>query len=406
MALRNIMLSMIMGSLWATSSATAIYDSVHAECDTINSKETEFAVSMPDSAGIAPAQKPGFFKRIINYFNESNKPKAYKDFDFSIIGGPHYSSDTKLGIGLVAAGFYRSDKTDSITPPSNVSLYGDVSTVGFYMVGIRGNHIFKFDKNRIDYNLYFYTFPRRFWGIGYEQGNNMDNKSKFDETFVQASFNWLHEITPHLFIGPGAGFTYAHASDIEHPELWDGQPFHSATYSLGFKIQYDTRDNLTATQYGFLASAEQRFNPAFLGNRQAFSSTELRLCYFRNLWKGSVLAMQYHAKVNYGDVPWAMMATFGGSNSMRGYYDGRFRDKGEMDFTVELRQHVWRRNGIVVWGGVGTVFPRFSAIQMRRLLPNGGIGYRWEFKQRTNVRLDFGFGKGENSFIFSINEAF
>ena len=100
------------------------------------------------------------------------------------------------------------------------------------------------------------------------------------------------------------------------------------------------------------------------------------------------------------------MSTFGGSHYMRGYYEGRYRDKCAMDATVELRQHVWRRNGIVLWIGAGTVFPKFSALRFNRVLPNGGIGYRWEFKKRVNVRLDIGFGRGEKGINFSINEAF
>ena len=44
---------------------------------------------------------------------------------------------------------------------------------------------------------------------------------------------------------------------------------------------------------------------------------------------------------------------------------------------------------------------------MDRILPNFGIGYRWEFKKDVNVRLDYGFGKnGQKGFIFNINEAF
>ena len=84
--------------------------------------------------------KRNFFRKFLNYFNDANKEKKNKKFDFSIIGGPHYSSDTKLGLGLVAAGLYRSDRNDTILPPSNVSLYGDVSTVGFYLLGVRGTH--------------------------------------------------------------------------------------------------------------------------------------------------------------------------------------------------------------------------------------------------------------------------
>ena len=117
----------------------------------------------------APAKR-GFFKKFLDYFNDANKEKKNKKFDFSVIGGPHYSSDTKLGLGLVAAGLYRTDRNDTILPPSNVSLYGDVSTVGFYLLGVRGNHLFPQDKYRLDYNLYFYSFPSLYWGRGYANG--------------------------------------------------------------------------------------------------------------------------------------------------------------------------------------------------------------------------------------------
>lgn len=362
----------------------------------------------PDSTATATQEvaKPksrNLITRISDYFKEANKPKPYKKFDFSIIGGPHYSSDTKLGIGLVAAGFYSGD---SLSIPSNVSLYGDVSTTGFYMVGIRGNHIMNDNRDRIDYNLYFQSFPRHFWGIGYDAGNDMANKSKFDEKKIRATVYYLHEFTKHVYFGPGIQYTYTNASRRHNPELWDGQDRITRNYSVGFRLQYDSRDNLTATQRGFLASLEQRFSPRFLGNDYAFSTTEVKFAYFHHLWKGSILASQLHGWFNYGNVSWSEMATFGGPASMRGYYEGRFRDKCAMDLTVELRQHVWRRNGLVAWLGVGSVFPRFSQVHFRRLLPNGGIGYRWEFKQRTNVRLDYGIAKGEKSFIFSINEAF
>lgn len=380
-------------SLSAVKSDVSSVDSLLISADTIPTK-------------CESRKKNNFFTSILNYFNESNKPKTYKKFDFSIIGGPHYSSDTKFGVGLVAAGFYRHNLRDSITTPSNISLYGDISTVGFYLLGIRGNHIFPFDRNRIDYNLYFYSFPRKFWGIGFEQGNNMANASKFNEIFIRASANYLHRLASNIYFGPGIEYSYAHAAKEERPELWNGLASHTSTLGIGLKLQYDTRDNLTATQNGILASVEQRFNPKFMGNRYAFSYTSLRLCYFHNLWRGSVFAAQAQGTFNYGRVPWAMMATFGGSSVMRGYYEGRFRDKCEMDLTLELRQHVWRRNGIVVWGGVGTVFSKMSQIMFKRLLPNAGIGYRWEFKQRTNVRIDYGFAKGETAFIFSINEAF
>ena len=137
-------------------------------------------------------QKKSFFTKFLDYFNDANKNKKQKKFDFSIIGGPHYSTDTKLGLGLVAAGLYRADRNDTILPPSNVSLFGDVSTVGFYLLGIRGTHIFPQDKYRLDYTLYFYSFPSKFWGMGYDMGNVDANETDMDrwQAQMKATFIW------------------------------------------------------------------------------------------------------------------------------------------------------------------------------------------------------------------------
>ena len=109
----------------------------------------------------ADEKKKSLITRFLDYFNDANK-KNDKRFDFSIIGGPHYATDTKLGLGLVAAGIYRSDPADTLLLPSNVSLFGDVSTVGFYLLGVRGTHIFPHDCSRAAYTLYFYSFPCKF----------------------------------------------------------------------------------------------------------------------------------------------------------------------------------------------------------------------------------------------------
>lgn len=104
--------------------------------------------------------KNGFFHRFYRYFQQSNKVKEEKKFDFSIIGGPHYSSDTKLGLGLVASGLYRIDRNDKSISPSNISLYGDITTTGFYLLGIRGNTIFPKDRFPVEYKYVFLLIPK------------------------------------------------------------------------------------------------------------------------------------------------------------------------------------------------------------------------------------------------------
>ena len=377
--------------------ALSSYASDPISSDTLSSEKVDTAQQV----------KKSWMTRFLDYFNDANKNKQHKRFDFSVIGGPHYASDTKFGLGMVAAGLYRTDSNDSILPPSNVSLFGDVSSVGFYMLGVRGNHIAPAGRYRIDYHLYFYSFPSDFWGIGYEMGDNDDNKSDMKRWQAQAEASFLFRVADNFYVGPMAAYDYVIGKQIERPELLQGMDKHTWNVGVGVSLVYDNRDNLTNPHRGIYLNLKQMFRPEFMGNDYAFSTTHFRFDAYQRLGKGTILAEDFGANLNFGNPSWGMMAELGGTSSMRGYYEGRYRDKHSLEATVELRQHVWKRNGIVVWAGAGTVFPKFSVLRSRQILPNAGVGYRWEFKKNVNVRLDYGFGKsGQSGFLFNINEAF
>ena len=76
-------------------------------------------IASTDSLLAQPApQKLNLFQKVLKYFNESNEPRPDKKFDFGIIGGPHYSSTTKLGLGIVASGPIACDTTRSHNSPT------------------------------------------------------------------------------------------------------------------------------------------------------------------------------------------------------------------------------------------------------------------------------------------------
>ena len=354
-----------------------------------------------------PKKKKSLITRFLDYFNDANKNKKHKKFDFSIIGGPHYSTDTKLGLGLVAAGLYRTNPNDTILPPSNISLFSDVSTVGFYMLGIRGTHIFPQDKYRADYTVYFYSFPCDYWGMGYDMGNDDSNKSEMKRWQARIKGSFLFHLGSNFYIGPMVSYDYVIGKNVERPELLNGMDRHTWNLGAGFSAVYDSRDVLTYPHQGLYINLTQCFRPRFMGNDYAFSTTELQVDAYQKIWKGAILAEDFRTMLNFGNPSWGMMALLGNSNSMRGYYEGRYRDKHKMEAQVELRQHIWKRNSLTAWIGAGTIFSKFSNIRSRHILPNYGLGYRWEFKKNVNVRLDYGFGKaGQSGFLFSINEAF
>jgi hypothetical protein len=352
-------------------------------------------------------RKKGLLAKLSEYISNSNNPRPDKKFDFGLLAGPHYSSDKKLGLGLVATGLYRTDRSDTLLPPSNVALYGDITTGHFYKIGIHGTHIFPHDTRRIDYDVSFDSFKGDFWGIGYDNGNNDHNKSTMKRLQVKASVSLLWRLAEKMYIGPMAEYDYVYASEVERPEFLNGMDRGTWNIGGGIAIVYDSRDVLTNPHRGVYVNLSQLFRPAFMGNDYVFSTTDLRADAYHAVWKGGLVAADLRGTLNFGSPSWGMMSLLGTPYSMRGYYEGRYRDKHKIEAQVELRQHVWRRHGFTVWAGAGTVFSKFGSIRFDRLLPNFGMGYRWEFKKDVNLRLDYGFGKcGQQGLVFNINEAF
>ena len=351
-------------------------------------------------------KKKSVWKKIYSYFADANKT-SNKKFDISLIGGPHYSTDTKLGLGLVAAGVYNTHRKDSLTPDSNISLYGDITTTGFYLLGIKGNNIFERGSWRIDYTLYFFSFPSAFWGIGFNNGDNDANACKYMRRQAEIKADFMIRLADGLYMGPSVGFQFIHGSDFDDFGLsLLGREEKTTRYlSYGTLISYDTRDFIPNPYKGIFVKMLQKGYTDFKG--KPFFSTAITFDYYRQAWKGAVFAFDIYSELQYGTVPWTMKATIGGSNRMRGYYDGRYRDDNALSMQVEYRQKIYNRHGIAIWGGCGTIWGKKRPFQWSHFLPNYGIGYRWEFKKRMNVRLDYGFGKkGQSGFMFSINEAF
>ena len=125
-----------------------------------------------DTAALtSPAQRKGFIRRIIDYYSRSNIDRTFeKKIDWSIVPGPNYSSDVGFGIGFLVAGLYRIDRTDSVTAPSNISIYGNVTTEKFVLLRFSGDNIFNHNKQRLSYAGAFVYFPGAFYGVGYNAG--------------------------------------------------------------------------------------------------------------------------------------------------------------------------------------------------------------------------------------------
>lgn len=397
---------------WITI-ATCCMFSLYAQADVTHECTDTTGI---DSAKVAwvndsvPAKAHnGIFKKIVNYFRDSNKQKPNKKIDFGFIPGPNYSATTGLGLGLLGTATYSADHTDPTLPRSNASVYSNMTTAGFFVVGLRGNHIFPHENFQLDYKVNLSTFSTSYWGMGSANADNDDNETDYRRNRINAMARFMVKLAPNTYIGPFVNYRVTQASDVneDFSYLWQGQDKTIHTYTAGLSFTYDSRDFMLNASKGVFVQIDQTFTPRCFGNgKYNFSTTEATFATYGKLWKGAILAGELHGQFNYGHIPWSQLATVGSNDRMRGYYEGRYNDKNVIEGQVELRQHIKGRNGVVAWVALANAFPNFKNIAWRYTLPNAGVGYRWEFKKRINIRVDYGFTRNGGGFIFNINEAF
>ncbi len=411
----------------------------------------------------AAVKRPGLIRRIIDYYSRSNVDRTFeKRIDWSIAPGPSYASDTGLGLGFLVAGLYRRDRTDTVTAPSDISIYGYVTTKKYITLRFSGQNIFNGNKQKLNYSGAFVHYPGDFYGVGWTDGAN-GYKQALTTTIGTMNIDYGMSVWRELFLGVSGGIDYSGAKYASSGmvgrldaiadevaaggavpggtlgqlyELWtEGRyapalqdPFSNYIESTGEKpdalnthigifAQYDTRDVSFNAFRGVFVKLEAKWYPRVLGNTgRDFGRITCTFDWYRRLWRGAVLAYDLYGDFLLGTPSWHMFAKLGGSDRMRGYYEGRYRDKRLVETQLELRQRIYRRHGIVAWGGLGNIWGR-SPFRWRNTLYNFGAGYRFEFKKRMNIRFDYGWGrfgnrnlpwddKRSSAFFFTISEAF
>ena len=327
-------------------------------------------------------------------------------FDYSIVLVPSFSREGSVGIGGMGAALFRLDRKDSLMPPSDISLSGNASIKGFFYAGLLGNMYFPGRKSRLNYEISFSQRVLNFWGINYD--SCLVRPAVFYTRWnVKAAAYYDYQILKGFYLGAAVDFSYNSAVRIDDVSYLDGQKRAYTLTGLGLSLQYDTRDFIKTPTRGMNFMLRQMIYPEFMGNAgRTLWRTTFTANYYQRLWAGAVLAFDLYAEINSENAPWALREEAGGQYRLRGYYRGRYMDNNLASFQVELRQKLFWRVGVAVFGGLGSVFPSFKEWRADQLLFTAGLGFRFEFKHNVNLRVDYGFGRGTSGFVLSLGESF
>ncbi|WP_289997422.1 BamA/TamA family outer membrane protein [Photorhabdus laumondii] len=340
----------------------------------------------------------------------SNTYDSSKAIDWGILPGPFYTPELGAGLGVAVIGLYRPDNNDHTSQISSLSLNGFASSTGAFGFTFDNYNFFADDQWRFFLSGTLNNVPTYYWGTGYQAGKTDDRKEKYHSQELHLQPRVLYRVADSTYLGAGWNFSSLHAKDPDNgaKKLFaaenDGRSILSSGVSAYFS--YDTRDFLPNAHQGHVLDITYtHFSPA-LGSDRRFNTVDLQYSTYYQLDEKSVLAFDSYGRFTDGQVPWNMLSMLGNSHRMRGYYEGRYRDKNVISTQLEYRHKLDWRHGFVLWAGAGTLSHYAKDIGSENWLPTVGAGYRFEFKPKMNVRLDFGIGKKSNGFYFQVGEAF
>ncbi|AHJ96082.1 BamA/TamA family outer membrane protein [Hymenobacter swuensis] len=336
-----------------------------------------------------------------------------------------YQQETGLAGGAAILPVWRFGK-DTTVRKSNARLIAWISQEKQTTVQLTHTIFTKEEKFYFSGEASYYDLAFNYYGRGNE--TDKDVESHIQYPLIVFDEKALVKVVPNLFVGVRYRYT-----DLGKVELKDQEgntaPYYAipaeqragyVTSGVGPALLYDGRDNVLATYTGNFVDAHVLFNGGGLGSDYNFTRYMVDARHFNPLFgsNNTILALQFLGQYHTGSVPFrewgGMGATLGGSlynNAylMRGIYEARFRDRQFTTAQAEIRQKLfWRIDG-VLFGAVGQVAPALDDYKLDAMKFAGGVGGRFRFnrRDRLNIRLDYGVGSGGNSgIIFAVGEAF
>ncbi|EOD9426553.1 BamA/TamA family outer membrane protein [Vibrio harveyi] len=343
---------------------------------------------------------------ILTKLGSSETVDESKLIDWGVLPGPFVNPEQGFGIGVAAVGLYTPYDWQKGDPYSTVTVTSYGSTSGSYGLGLNNRTYLKNDKVRLLGEAWISHTPGYYWGIGSQAAENENNKVPYEGQRLQLSPKIAVEVAPNTYAKLGWQWQSFSKVDGVDGDILPSEVADATSSGVLVGMEYDTRDFEPNPMRGQFLDIEWIANRDSLGSDEDYDNLVANYRVYQQWSDTTIIAMEVYSQSIFGDAPWFDYAQLGDDQRMRGYYQGQYRDKHQLSTQVEIRHTIAGRHGVVGWLGAGNIAPTYHDIFKSSWLPTVGVGYRFAFKARINVRVDLGVGKDSTGFYFQINEAF
>jgi hypothetical protein len=339
-------------------------------------------------------------------------PDSARAAEFSVLPWPigYYTPETGIAGGAALVGVQRAVSDDSSARPSSFVLNVIYTQKKQIIAKVSPDVFLDSAMYHVVGPIYFSRYPLRFYGIG--DNTSEDLEEHYTSRTFRVALDALRRIADGFSGGVSLLYDTQRLSELRPGGLLEKAAISGSsggkTVGVGVVFHWDTRDNIFTPSSGRYCQLTLRRSTPGIGSDFNFTHFNLDLRRYLEVTEGSVLAMQALATMTAGDVPFYFLAQLGGSEVMRGYFEGRYRDKDLLAVQLEYRFPIFWRLGGVVFAGAGDVAPELSRFRVDQVKPALGLGLRfmYDIVERVNVRIDFGVGKKSSGLYMTAYEAF
>ena len=377
-------------------------------------KKLLLLLSLLTAVNTANAQKnllPKFLRRMI--FEKDSSKKS----SFFVL--PVLSSAPETGLEVGGSGLYSfyTDTTKKGTRVSNIFGYATITTKGQERTSLSTSYWAPQNTWHYIAAISYINFPSDFFGIGNHTLNA--NRDRLGQQRIRLNLEADKRFGKYIYIGVVAGgFNYRFEEKMPGGIFITDQLVEDrnggSTAFMGPSLTFDTRNNNTYTTHGAVITSYFNLMKGIYGNNN-YSGGFLNVEYsqFFSLNKRLVVALDFrNQNLTGSQSPFYLLPALGNDEIMRGYYNGRYRDRNLIEGQTEIRYRISDRIGIVGFTGTGTVFNK--TLNFNELKPNygGGLRYFFDVEKGLSIRLDYGIGEkpvGEprqSGFYLGLGEAF
>jgi len=320
----------------------------------------------------------------------------------------YYTPETSIAGGALLMHYFH-DSPDPRGRGSNLQLVGVYTAHSQAIGNLSGDLYLLDDAYHAAFLLIASDYPDLFWGIGNKTPDA--NKESFTARTAAAIVTLQRRVGASVYVGVRG---YVAARDIRDTSpglLLSGSVVGAGggrISGLGPALTLDTRDNVYAPLRGsYLDASYQAFGTAF-GSQYTFGRYVIDAREYVPIVRSHVLAIQAYGTFIAYSPPFLEEALIGGPFTMRGYYQGRYRDHQMVEAQAEYRFPVVWRFGAVVFAAAGEVAHSVSDFNLTGTHFAVGAGIRFAAvpKERINIRFDVGYAEGAVSPYLYIGEAF